>query len=321
MKTLVRAITLLFLCGAGQAAFAQSYPAKPLRIVVGFPAGGPIDIVARMMAPKLSEALGQQVVVDNRAGANSIIGADLVAKSPPDGYSMILISSAAAINATLYPKLPYDTLRDLAPVTLVTSTPELFVVHPSVPAKSMKDMIALAKARPGQINVASTGSGGMPHLALELLKTTARIDLTHVPYKGAAPAVADVLGGQVSGLIADLPVLQPHVVGGKLRALAIASPKRSPLLPDVLTMTEQGLAVVEAVNWYGIVVAAKTPSEVIAKLRDGIVKTLNDPDLRDKLVGRGADPIPSTSEHFAVFLKDEVAKWGRIAKESGAKID
>ena len=318
---MLRAVVLVTALASAFSAFAQSYPAKPLRIVVGFPAGGPIDIVARMMTPKLSEALGQQVVVDNRAGANSIIGADLVAKSPPDGYTMILISSAFAINATLYPKLPYDTLRDLAPVTLVTSTPELFVVHPSVPAKTMKDVIALAKAQPGQINIASTGSGGMPHLALELLKTTTRIDLIHVPYKGAAPAVADLLGGQVSGLFADLPVLQPHVAGGKLRALAIASPKRSPLLPDVPTMTEQGLAVVEAVNWYGIVVAAKTPPDVIAKLREGIVKTLNDPDLREKLVGRGADPTPGTSEQFAAFLKEEVAKWGRIAKESGAKID
>jgi tripartite-type tricarboxylate transporter receptor subunit TctC len=321
MKALLRAALLLSAFASTPLAVAQSFPVKPLRIVVGFPAGGPIDIVARMIAPKLSEAVGQQVVVDNRGGANGIIGTDHVAKSAPDGYTMLLTSTGLAINANLYPKMPYDALRDLAPVTLVTSTPELFVVHPSLPAKTMKDMIALAKARPGQINIASTGSGGLPHLALELLKTTARINLIHVPYKGAAPAVADVLGGQVSGLFADLPVLQPHIMGGKLRALAVASPKRSPLLPNVPTMAEQGLAAVEAVNWYGILVAAKTPPEVIAKLRDGIIKSLNDSELRDKLVNRGADPIPSTTEHFAAFLKDELARWGRIAKASGAKIE
>jgi tripartite-type tricarboxylate transporter receptor subunit TctC len=289
--------------------------------VVGFPAGGPIDIVARMMAPKLSEALGQQVVVDNRGGANGMIGTEFVAKSAPDGYTMILTSTGLAINPHLYPKIPYDTLRDLAPVTLVTSTPELFVVHPSVPAKNMKEMIALAKARPRQINIASTGSGGLPHLALELLKTAAKIEVIHVPYKGAAPAVTDLLGGQVSGLFADLPVLQPYITSARLRALAVASPKRSKLLADVPTMTEQGLPSVEAINWYGVLVAAKTPPEVIAKLHDAVVKSLNDAELREKLVSRGADPIPSTSEQFAAFLKDELAKWGRIAKESGAKID
>src|SRR5258706_6749786 len=321
MNVLLRAVAMLILWDSSQHVFAQAYPSKPLRIVVGFPAGGPIDIVARMMAPKLSEALGQQVVVDNRGGANGMIGTEFVAKSAPDGYTMILTSTGLAINPHLYSKIPYDTLRDLAPVTLVTSTPELFVVHPSVPAKPMKEMIALAKARPRQISIASTGSGGLPHLALELLKTAAKIDVIHVPYKGAAPAVTDLLGGQVSGLFADLPVLQPYITSARLRALAVASPKRSKLLADVPTMTEQGLPSVEAINWYGVLVAAKTPPEVIAKLHDAIVKSLNDADLREKLVSRGADPIPSTSEQFAAFLKDQLAKWGRIAKESGAKID
>jgi len=321
MNVLLRAFVVLALWDSSQLAFAQSYPSKSLRIVVGFPAGGPIDIVARMMAPKLSEALGQQVVVDNRGGANGMIGTEFVAKSAPDGYTMILTSTGLAINPHLYPKIPYDTLRDLAPVTLVTSTPELFVVHPSVPAKTMKEMIALAKARPRQISIASTGSGGLPHLALELLKNAAKIEVIHVPYKGAAPAVTDLLGGQVSGLFADLPVLQPYITSAMLRALAVASPKRSKLLADVPTMTEQGLPSVEAINWYGVLVAAKTPPEVIAKLHDAIVKSLNDAELREKLVSCGADPIPSSSEQFAAFLKDELAKWGRIAKESGAKID
>lgn len=305
---------------AAGAALAQAYPSKPLRVVVGFPAGGPIDIVARLMAVKMAEVFGQQVVVDNRAGANGIIGIDYVAKSAPDGYTMVLASTGLAINPNLYPKMPFDTLRELAPVTLVTATPELFVVHPSVPAKSMREMIALAKARPGQISVASTGSGSLPHLALEMLKTTAKIDLLHVPYKGAAPAIADLMGGQVSGLFADLPVLQPHILSGRLRALGVGSPQRSPLMREVPTLREQGVAV-DAVNWYGMVVAAKTPPEVVARLREGLHRSLNDPDLKDKLVARGADPIPGSTEQFAAFLRDELAKWGRIVKESGARAD
>ena len=223
MKRASLLLTLLFAFAAACGACAQSFPAKPLRLIVGFPAGGPIDIVARLLAVKMAEVFGQPVVVDNRAGANGIIGMEAVAKSVPDGYTMILASTGVAINPNLYPKMPFDTLRDLAPVTLITSTPELFVVHPSVPVKSIKEMVALAKARPGQISIASTGSGGLPHLALEMFKTAAKIDLIHIPYKGAAPAIADLLGGQVSGLFADLPVLQPNILSGKLRALGVAS--------------------------------------------------------------------------------------------------
>ncbi len=320
MKRASLLLTLLFAFAAACGACAQSFPAKPLRLIVGFPAGGPIDIVARLLAVKMAEVFGQPVVVDNRAGANGIIGMEAVAKSVPDGYTMILASTGVAINPNLYPKMPFDTLRDLAPVTLITSTPELFVVHPSVPVKSIKEMVALAKARPGQISIASTGSGGLPHLALEMFKTAAKIDLIHIPYKGAAPAIADLLGGQVSGLFADLPVLQPNILSGKLRALGVASAQRSPLMREVPTLREQGLAV-EAINWYGMIVAAKTPPEVIARLREGLHKALNDPDLKEKLVSRGADPIAGSSEQFAAFLKDEIAKWGRIVKESGAKAD
>ncbi len=320
MKRASLLLTLLFAFAAACGACAQSFPAKPLRLIVGFPAGGPIDIVARLLAVKMAEVFGQPVVVDNRAGANGIIGMEAVAKSVPDGYTMILASTGVAINPNLYPKMPFDTLRDLAPVTLITSTPELFVVHPSVPVKSIKEMVALAKARPGQISIASTGSGGLPHLALEMFKTAAKIDLIHIPYKGAAPAIADLLGGQVSGLFADLPVLQPNILSGKLRALGVASAARSPLMREVPTLREQGLAV-EAINWYGMIVAAKTPPEVIARLREGLHKALNDPDLKEKLVSRGADPIAGSSEQFAAFLKDEIAKWGRIVKESGAKAD
>lgn len=321
MKTLIRiCCALLPILGASQAA-AQAYPSKPLRIVVAFPAGGPIDIVARMLALKLSETMGQPVIVDNRAGANGAIGTDHVVKSAADGYTLYLASpSAIAINPAVS-KVPFDTLRDLACVSLVSTTPELLVVHPSVPVKSVRELVAMAKAQPGKIVMASTGTGGLPHLALELLKSAAKIDILHVPYKGAAPAVTDVLGGQVHGLFADLPVLHPYVVAGKLRALAVASPKRAPLLPNLPTMIEQGLPSVEAVNWYGILVPAKTPREIIARLNEGIVKSLNDKELNKKMIERGADPVTDTPEQFTAFLRGDMQRWAKIAKTTGIKIE
>jgi len=303
-------------------AAAQNFPSHPLRIVVAFPAGGPIDIVARLIAPKLSELTGQQVIVDNRGGANGLIGTDHVAKSAPDGYTMILASpGAVAISPAVYAKMPFDTLRDLAPVTLVSTTPELLVVHPSVPAKSVKELVALAKAKPGQINIASTGSGGLPHLALELLKTASNTDMNHVPYSGAAPAVAALIGGQVQGMFADLPVLLPHVQSGKLRALASASPKRAALLPDLPTTFEQGFPTVEAINWYGIMVAARTPPEVIARLNEAFVKTLADPGVREKLLGRGAEPVGNSPAQFDAYLKADIERWAKLAQTTHIKID
>ena len=321
MKTLIRiCCALLPILGAAQAA-DQAYPSRPMRIVVAFPAGGPIDIVARMLAPKLSETMGQAVIVDNRAGANGAIGTDHVVKSAADGYTLYLASpSAIAINPAVS-KVPFDTLRDLACVSLVSTTPELLVVHPSVPVKSVRELVAMAKAQPGKIVMASTGTGGLPHLALELLKSAARIDILHVPYKGAAPAVTDVLGGQVHGIFADLPVLYPYVTAGKLRALAVASPKRAPLLPNLPTMTEQGLPSVEAVNWYGILVPAKTPREIIARLNEGIVKSVNDKELSKRMIERGADPITNTPDQFTSFLRGDMQRWAKIAKTSGIKIE
>ena len=317
-----KTVAVLSVLGIAQAAWGQSYPAKPVRMVVGFPAGGPIDIVARVMSPKLSEVFGQQVIIDNRGGANGLIGGEAVAKSAPDGYTMMLISTGTAtISPHIYPKMPYDAQRDLVCVTLVTQTGELLVVHPSLPVKSVKELIALAKTRPGEISIASTGSGGLPHLALELFKIEGKVNMLHVPFNGAAPAVSNAVGGQVQGVIADLPVLQPHIQSGRLRALALAAPKRSPLFPDVPTMTEQGLPKVEAVNWYGIQVPAKTPPEIIAKINEVFGKTLNDPAMRQTLIGRGADPIPGTPAEFAAFVKAEYDKWGPIAKSSGAKVD
>jgi tripartite-type tricarboxylate transporter receptor subunit TctC len=314
-----------FAAGATLALAAVSAAAqtgKPVRMVVTFPPGGPVDIVARMIAPKFGELLGQPVIIDNRGGANGIIGTDFVAKSPPDGLTIIFASvSATAISPAVYPKMPYDPIRDLATVTLVSTTPELFVVHPSIPAGSVKDFVALAKARPGQLNIASTGSGGLPHLALELLKTATKTDMLHVPYNGAAPSVSALLGGQVTGMFADLPVLLPHVQGGKLRALAVASPKRSALLPDLRTMAEQGLPSVEAINWYGVLAPAKTPRETIAKLHEAAVKTLADPGVREKMIGRGADPVGNTPEQFADYLKKDLERWAKLAKSTNIKVD
>jgi tripartite-type tricarboxylate transporter receptor subunit TctC len=322
MNLRVRLIVALLLVMWQAGASAQAYPSKTLRIVVAFPAGGPIDIVARLLTPKLGENLGQQVIVDNRAGANGLIGTDHVAKSAPDGYTMVLASvSAVAISPAIFPKMPFETMRDLACVTLVSTTPDLLVVHPSVPAKSVKELVALAKARPGQINMASTSTGGLPHLALELLKTAAKIDMLHVPYQGAAPSVAALVGGQVHGMFADIPVLLPHVQGGKLRALAVASPKRAALLPDLTTMAEQGLPSVEAVNWYGIMVAAKTPREVVVRLNDAIIKSLNDKDLREKMLARGAEPLTNTPDQFTAFLQEDMKRWAKLAKASGIKVD
>ncbi|MFN7087591.1 MAG: Bug family tripartite tricarboxylate transporter substrate binding protein [Burkholderiales bacterium] len=321
MKTLAGVGCALALAVSALPAAAQSYPSKTLRIVVAFPAGGPIDIVARLLAPKLAENMGQQVIVDNRAGANGAIGTEHVARSAPDGYTMYLASpSAIAINPAVT-RVPFDTLRDLAGVSLVSTTPELLVVHPSVPARSVKALVALAQAQPGKIVMASTGTGGLPHLALELFKSAAGIDMLHVPYKGAAPAVADVIGGQVHGIFADLPVLLPHVTAGKLRALAVASPRRAPLLPDLPTMTEQGLPSVEAVNWYGILVPARTPREIISRLNEGIGKSLGDKELRDRLIERGADPLTSTPDQFTAFLRADMARWAKIVRDSGVRLE
>lgn len=304
------------------ASAGQGFPSKSMRIVVPFPAGGPTDIVTRMIAIKLTEITGQQAVVENRSGANGLIGVDAVVKAAPDGYTMVMTTaSPVAISPAVYPKMPFDTLRDLATVTLATTTPELLVVHPALPAKSMKEFIALAKSKPGQMNIASTGSGSLPHLAMELLKVAAKLDLTHVPYNGAAPAVSALLGGQVHGMFADLPVLLPYVQGGKLRALGMASPKRANLLPDLPTMAEQGLPSVEAVNWYGVLVPAATPREIVNRLRDTYQKAMSDAALREKLVARGADPVANTPEQFSAYLKDDIARWARLAQSTTIKVD
>jgi tripartite-type tricarboxylate transporter receptor subunit TctC len=265
--------------------------------------------------------MGQSIIVDNRGGAGGTIGVDNVAKSPPDGYSMVLSSTSLAIYPHVYPNLPFDGQRDLAPVSMVTTTPELLVVHPSLPVKNIKELVALAKSRPGQLNAASTGNGGLPHLVLELFKSETGTQIVHVPYGGAAAAVTNTLGGHTQMMIADLPVLLPHVQSGRVRPLAITVSKRSALLPDLPTMGEQGVPKVDAANWYGIFVPGKTPRDIVDKLNAGLNKALSDRDLRERLTGRGADPAPGTPEQLAVMLKTDFNKWGPIVKAANVKVD
>jgi len=300
---------------------AQSFPTRPVRIIVPFPAGGPSDILTRMMGPKLTDLWGQQVVVDNRPGAGTIIGTDLVAKAAPDGYTLVMVYTGHATNPGLHSKLPYDTLRDFAPVTLATTLPIIVVAHPSLPAGSVKELIALAKARPGQIAFATSGNGSTGHLAGELFKSVARVNLLHIPYKGSAPAIADVLGGQVAITFDGLPAALPHVQAGKLRAIAMTSLERSPLLPDVATIAESGFPGFSSDAWFGVLAPARTPPAVVQQLNANMVKVLQLPEIRDRLVAMGYRPIANTPEQFDAFIRAEIAKWGKVIKESGARLD
>jgi len=304
------------------AAAADAYPAKPIRFVVAIPPGGGTDISARSIAHKLAERFAQQVVVDNRPGAGGNIGTDIVAKSAPDGYTILMGSAGPlAINASLFAKMPFDPIKDLAPVTLAASTPNVLVVHPSLPARTVKELIALARARPGEINFASSGHGTPAHLAGELFNSMAGVKLVHVPYKGAAPALADLLGGQVQIMFSTMPPALPHVKDGKLRALAVTSRKRSPAAPDLPTLDEAALAGFEAITWHGVVVPAGTPTTVIALLNREIVAILHLPEVVERLSGQGAEALGSTPEEFAAYIGSESVKWAKVVRESGAKAE
>ncbi len=320
MKSLLpRLLVLFFGVFFSLAIQSQSYPTKPLRMVVTFPAGGPLDIVARMISGKLGEALGQSVIIDNRGGAGGTIGIEHVTKSAPDGYTFVLSSTALGIFPHVYANLPFDVLRDLAPVSLVSTTPELMVVHPSIPAKNANELVALAKAKPGELNGASTGSGGLPHLALELFKLATGAQIVHVPFGGAAPALTNTLGGHTQIMVADVPVLLAHVQTQKLRAVGTTS--HTALLPEVLSFSEQGIGKVDAANWYGIFLPGKTPREIIDKLNVALNKALSDKDLRERMVSRGADPSPGTSEQLGALLKSDFIKWGPVVKAAHIKVD
>lgn len=308
-------------CLFAHAAHAQTYPVKPIRIVVAYAAGGANDLVARTAGQKLSERVGQQVIVDNRPGAASNIGSDHVAKSPPDGYTILLGSSANAINITLYSKLPYDPLKDLAPVTLLAVNPYLFVVHPSLPAKSAKDFIALARARPGQIAYASSGSGGATHLTAELLKLTAKIDILHVPYKGGGPAMIDLAGGHVVAMFENMITAIPYAQTGKVRALAVTSLQRSEILPDVPTVAEGGISGFESLGWFGIFAPANTPRDVVSRLNTEFAAVVRAPDMAERLKSQGVTAVGNSPADFDKFFRDYAAKWGKVVKASGARVD
>ena len=301
---------------------AATYPSKPVRLVHGFPAGGPADIFSRTIAQKLTEVMGQPIIVDSRPGAGGMIATEHVARAPADGYTAYLASSAVlALYANLYDKLPYDLNRDFVPVTLAVAVPELLVAHPSLPTKTAKEFVALAKAKPGQLVYGSTGNGNMPHLAMESFKIAAGINILHVPYKGAAPAVADLLGGHVHATILDVPVLLPHVRAGKVRALAIATGKRSPALPEVPTMAEAGYPSVNADNWYGIIVAAATPKDIVSKLHAALTSALQAAETKQRLESQGANALSSSPEELAAYMRNETIKWGKIIKTAGIKLD
>jgi tripartite-type tricarboxylate transporter receptor subunit TctC len=314
-------LAILFVAAAVTPAFAQNFPVKPLRIVVPFPAGGTTDILARAVGQKLTEEWKQQVIIDNRPGAGANIGAEVAAKSPSDGYTLFGISTIHCINPSLYSKLAYDPIRDFAPVTLVAETSQVLAVHPSLPVKSVKEFIAYAKARPGQLNYSSAGNGSQPHLTAEMFKTQTGINYVHVPYKGAPPAMVDLLAGQVALTFATAPSAVPHVKSGKIRALGVSTAKRITALPDVPTIAEAGVAGFEASGSNGLVVPTGTPAAIVERLNATIVKIVNEPAMRKYLSEQGADPRTMTIGEYGDYLKSEVAKWAKVVKASGAKID
>ena len=311
---------VLALCGCSSA-FAQSYPTKPIRMIVAYPPGGGTDIVGRMMAQKMSENFAQTVVIDNRGGAAGSIGSEIAAKSAPDGYTILMGNVAPnAINVSLYAKLGYDPVRDFEPVSLVASTPNILVVHPTLAVKTVSDLIALAKAKPGTLNYPSAGLGSSSHLAGELLDSIAGVKMVHIPYKGGGPALTDLLGGQMQLMFATMPAAMPHVRSGKLRAVAVTSAKRSQAMPELPTIGET-LKGYEASTWYGVLAPARTPRPIVTKLHGEIVKILGVAETRDKLLLQGFEPVGGTPAEFGAYIKSEIEKWGKVVKAAGIRAE
>jgi len=319
---LSRISVLLTLAGMQSAVYAADYPSKPIRMIVGFAAGGGTDTTARAIAQKMSAAMGEQVVVDNRPGAAGNVATELVVRGPADGYTILMGTIAAlAINPTLYGNLAFDPIKDLAPVSQAVNSSNILVVHPSVQAKSVQELIALAKAKPGTLNYGSSGIGGTGHLAGVLFDELAGTKMTHVPYKGGGPAMIELVGGQVQLVFATPPTAVPQIKSGKIRGLAVTTLKRSSVMPDLPTISESGLKGYDANNWYGVVVPVKTPKPIVTRLNTEIVKALNAPDLKELFFTQGLDPAPSTPEQFGAYIKSELGKWAKVIKASGAKAD
>jgi tripartite-type tricarboxylate transporter receptor subunit TctC len=319
IRILARTTVAMLSMAAAAIAFpagAQTFPSKPIKIVVPFAAGGAVDVVARVVGQRISDQVNQPVIVDNKPGGHANIGADFVAKSPPDGYTLLLGANGLASNMTLHKNIPFDTLRDFAPVAGVGYAPLVFVVPAASPARTLQEFIAMARAKPGEFTYGTAAAGGSGHLATELLKSEAKFDALHVPYKGGAPALTDLMGERISFMLLNPIEVVPHVKSGRLRALAVSSPKRLPMLPDVPTFKEAGIAGFEASVWWGFVAPAKTPKDVVARLESEVLKALENDAVRDKLVSLGAVVEPMNSAQFGQFLKSEVDKWARVIKSA-----
>ena len=318
-SVLLAAVIATYVSDAMAQAPAANYPNKQIRMIVPFAAGGPTDAIARAVGQKLTEAWNQPVVIDNRPGAGGNIGTELAAKAPADGYTLFIGTVANAINQSLFPKLPFDFLRDFTPVTQNYVTGLILAVHPSLPVKSVKELIALAKARPGELSYSSSGVGGTPHLSGELFNTLAGVKMVHVPYKGSAPAMADLLGGHIQLTFDNMLTVLPQVKAGKLRGLAVTLTTRSPLAPELPTVAESGLAGFEVKSWNGVVAPTGTPKDIIARLNGEIVRILRQPDLREKFLLQGVELVPTTPEEFGAFIRQDVAKWAKVIQLSGAR--
>jgi tripartite-type tricarboxylate transporter receptor subunit TctC len=314
-------IAMLLMLPMMSAAYAQNYPSRPLRLVVPAPPGGGTDILGRIVGQKLTDILRQQIIIDNRSGASGMIGSEIVARADPDGHTLLISFTTHVTNPSLYPKMPYDTVRDFAPVAMVGVIPSVLVVHPSVPSPSVRDFIAYAKERPGKLNYGSAGSGSATHLSAVLFNVMTGTRMVHVPYKGAAPALTDLLAGQLSLMFGNMASALPHVRGGKLRALAVTSARRSAAAPELPTMAESGLPGYEATAWFALFAPARTPATIVGKLNAEVNALLNLPDVKERMLGLGADAIPMTPHELGAYVVAEIVKWGKLIKASGAKAD
>ena len=316
-----RLLLLLAAAAFSLSAAAQPFPTRPVKLVVGFTPGGGVDIAARTLAPKLSELIGQPVIVENKPGAGTNIANEFVAKSAPDGTTLLVNTSAVAINMSLYKNLPFDTLRDFAPVSIFSESPNILVVNTKSPATNMKEFLAYARANPGKLNYSSAGSGTTQHLSAELLKLRTGISMVHVPYKGTAPSLTALIAGEVDATFANIPAILQHVKSGRLRPLASTGTRRAALMPEVPTMKQAGVEGVEVTVWYGVLAPAATPKEMVAGLSGAVAKAAHDPEMMKRLATEGAEPVGNTSEEFGRILRDEVAKWAEVVKVSGAKAE
>jgi tripartite-type tricarboxylate transporter receptor subunit TctC len=314
-------LALLAIAGIANASHAQQYPTRPIRYISPYPAGGGNDTLLRIIGEKLGDQLGQRIIVDNRPGANTIVGTELLVKSPPDGYTFILLPNSLATNPSFYPKLPYDTMKDVVPVGQIAQSPQMIVAHPSVPSKTLKELLALARAKPGVLSYGTSGNGSTGHLAGILLSMMTGVQLTHVPYKGTAPAVNELVGGHIPLMVSSMIATLPHVRSGKLRIIALTTAKRSQAIPEVPTIAESGVPGYDATLWYGILAPARTPEAIIKRMSAELAATLKNPDVVEKLSSQAVEPHHTSPDQFAALIRTELEKWSKVIRASGVKAD